>query len=38
MNLADQAELLRLRKEIEQLRMEREIIKKAAGIEAKEIG
>jgi transposase len=30
MNLADQAELLRLRKEIEQLRMEREIIKKAA--------
>jgi transposase len=38
LNLADQAELLRLRKEIEQLRMEREIIKKAAGIEAKEIG
>jgi transposase len=38
MNLADQAELLRLRKEIEQLRMEREIIKKAAVFFAKEIG
>jgi transposase len=37
-NLADQAELLRLRKEIEQLRMEREIIKKAAVFFAKEIG
>jgi transposase len=30
LNLADQAELLRLRKEIGQLRLEREIIKKAA--------
>jgi transposase-like protein len=30
MHLADQAELIRLRKEIEQLRMEREIIKKAS--------
>ena len=29
LNLADQAELLRLRKENEQLRMEREILKKA---------
>jgi len=38
MNLADQAELIRLRKEIEQLRMEREIIKKAAVFFAKEIG
>jgi transposase len=38
LNLAEQSELARLRKEIEQLRMEREIIKKAAGIEAKEIG
>jgi transposase len=38
LNLADQAELLRLRKEIEQLRMEREIIKKAAVFFAKEIG
>ncbi len=37
LNLADQAELVRLRRENEQLRMEREIIKKAAGIEAKEI-
>jgi transposase len=34
MNLADQAELIRLRKEIEQLRMEREIIKKAAVFKA----
>ena len=34
LNLADQAELLRLRKEIEQLRMEREIIKKAAAFKA----
>jgi len=38
MNLADRAELIRLRKEIEQLRMEREIIKKAAVFFAKEIG
>jgi transposase len=38
LNLADQTELLRLRKEIEQLRMEREIIKKAAVFFAKEIG
>jgi transposase len=30
LNLADQTELLRLRKEIEQLRMELEIIKKTA--------
>jgi transposase len=30
MNLADQAELPRLRKEVEQLRMGREILKKAA--------
>jgi transposase len=36
LNLTGQAELLRLRKENEQLRMEREILKKAAGIEAKE--
>ena len=38
LNLADQAELIRLRKEIEQLRMEREIIKKVAVFFAKEIG
>jgi transposase len=38
LNLAGQAELLRLRKEIEQLRMERAIIKKAAVFFAKEIG
>jgi transposase len=38
MNLMDQSELVRLRRENEQLRIEREIIKKAAGIEAKEIG
>ena len=31
LNLADQAELVRLRRENEQLRMEREIIKKAVG-------
>ena len=37
LNLADQAELVRLRREIEQLRMEREIIKKAAVFFAKEI-
>jgi transposase len=37
-NLADQAELLRLRKENEQLRMEREILKKAAAFFAKETG
>jgi len=30
LSLADQAELVRLRKEIEQLRMEREILKRAA--------
>ncbi len=34
--LADQAELVRLRKENEQLRMEREILKKAAVFFAKE--
>jgi transposase len=38
LNLTDHSELARLRREDEQLRMEREIIKKAAGIEAKEIG
>ena len=37
LGLADQAELLRLRKEIEQLRMEREILKKAAVFFAKEV-
>jgi transposase len=37
LNITGQAELLRLRKENEQLRMEREILKKAAGIEAKEV-
>jgi len=36
LSLADQAELLRLRKENEQLRMEREILKKAAVFFAKE--
>jgi transposase len=34
--LADQAELIRMRKEIEQLRMEREILKKAMVFFAKE--
>jgi len=34
--LADQAELMRMRKEIEQLRMEREILKKAMVFFAKE--
>jgi len=38
MNLADHNELVRLRKEIEQLRMEREIIKKAAVFFAKKLG
>ena len=38
LNLAEQSELARLRKEIEQLRMEREIIKKAAVFFAKDIG
>jgi transposase len=38
LDLTGQAELLRLRKDNEQLRMEREILKKAAGIEAKEVG
>lgn len=38
MNLADHDELVRLRKENEQLRMEREIIKKAAVFFAKELG
>jgi hypothetical protein len=38
LNLTGQAELLRLRKENGQLRMGRETIKKAAGIEAKESG
>jgi len=37
LNLTDQTELMRLRKENERLRMEREILKKAAGIEAKEV-
>jgi len=36
LNLADHDELIRLRKEIEQLRMEREILKKAAVFFAKE--
>jgi len=37
LNLIDQAELIRLRKENEQLRMEREILKKAAVFFAKEV-
>lgn len=37
LNLTDQVELIRLRRENEQLRMEREIIKKAAVFFAKEI-
>lgn len=37
LSLTDQAELIRLRRENEQLRMEREIIKKAAVFFAKEI-
>ncbi len=37
LSLKDQAELIRLRGENKPLRMEREKIKKAAGIEAKEI-
>jgi transposase len=37
LNLADQTELIRLRKENEQLRMEREILKKAAVFFAKEV-
>jgi len=37
LSLTDQTELTRLRRENEQLYMEREILKKAAGIEAKEI-
>ena len=37
LNLADQGELTRLRKEVEQLRMEREILKKAAVFFAKEL-
>ena len=36
-NLTDQAELVRLRKEVDELRMEREILKKAAVFFAKEI-
>jgi transposase len=36
LNLADHDELIRLRKENEQLRMEREILKKAAVFFAKE--
>ncbi|MEQ1768088.1 MAG: transposase [Methylotenera sp.] len=38
LNLAEQSELARLRKENEQLRMERDIIKKAAVFFAKELG
>ena len=37
LNLSDQDELTHLRKEVDQLRMEREILKKAAGIAAKEL-
>jgi len=36
-NLLEQDELIRLRKEVEQLRMEREILKKAAVFFAKEL-
>ena len=38
LNLADQDELARLRKDNERLRMEREILKKAAAFFAKELG
>ena len=38
LSLSDQSELMRLCRENEQLRMEREIIKKAAVFFAKEIG
>jgi transposase len=38
LGLADQQELARLRKENERLRMEREILKKAAAFFAKELG
>jgi transposase len=37
LNLTDQGELTQLRKEVEQLRMEREILKKAAVFFAKEL-
>ena len=37
LNLTDQDELTRLRKEVDQLRMEREILKKAAVFLAKEL-
>jgi transposase len=37
LNLTDQTELMRLRKENEQLRRERELLTKAAGIEAREV-
>ena len=37
LNLTDQNELTRLRKEVEQLRMERDILKKAAVFFAKEL-
>ncbi len=37
LNLTEQSELTRLRKEVEQLRMEREILKKAAVFFAQEL-
>lgn len=38
LNLGEQDELIRLREENERLRMEREILKKAAAFFAKELG